>query len=58
MKDNRLFKILYYILEKEKVTANELADKFEVQLEQYIEILILLVVQELQFLLPKEKVEA
>ena len=30
MKDNRLFKILYYILEKGKVTANELADKFEV----------------------------
>ena len=30
MKDNRLFIILYYILEKEKVTANELADKFEV----------------------------
>ena len=30
MKDNRLFRILYYILEKEKVTANELADKFEV----------------------------
>ena len=29
-KDNRLFRILYYILEKEKVTANELADKFEV----------------------------
>ena len=30
MKDNRLFRVLYYILEKEKVTANELADKFEV----------------------------
>ena len=30
MKDNRLFRILYCILEKEKVTANELADKFEV----------------------------
>ena len=30
MKDNRLFRILYYILEKEKVTANELTDKFEV----------------------------
>ena len=30
MKDNRLFRILYYIIEKEKVTANELADKFEV----------------------------
>ena len=30
MKDNRLFRILYYILEKEKVTANELADKFEI----------------------------
>ena len=30
MKDNRLFRILYYILEKEKVTASELADKFEV----------------------------
>lgn len=30
MKDNRLFRILYYILEKGKVTANELADKFEV----------------------------
>ena len=30
MKDNRLFKILYYILQKGKVTASELADKFEV----------------------------
>ncbi len=30
MKDNRLFRILYYILEKEKVTVNEFADKFEV----------------------------
>ena len=30
MKDNRLFSILYYILEKGKVTASELADKFEV----------------------------
>lgn len=30
MKDNRLFRILYYILQKGKVTANELADKFEV----------------------------
>ena len=30
MKDNRLFRILYYILEKGKVTANDLADKFEV----------------------------
>ena len=30
MKDNRLFRILYYILEKGKVTAAELADKFEV----------------------------
>lgn len=30
MKDNRLFRILYYILEKGRVTANELADKFEV----------------------------
>lgn len=30
MKDNRLFRILYYILEKGKVTANELAGKFEV----------------------------
>ena len=30
MKDNRLFRILYFILEKGKVTASELADKFEV----------------------------
>lgn len=30
MKDSRLFKILYYILEKGKVTAGELADKLEV----------------------------
>ena len=30
IKDNRLFRILYYILEKGKVTASELADKFEV----------------------------
>lgn len=30
MKNNRLFQILYYILEKGKVTASELADKFEV----------------------------
>lgn len=30
MSDNRRFRILYYILEKGKVTASELADKFEV----------------------------
>ena len=30
MKDNRLFRIFYYILEKGKFTANELSDKFEV----------------------------
>ena len=30
MKDGRLFRILYYILEKGKATAGELADKFEV----------------------------
>lgn len=30
MKKHRLFRILYYILAKGKVTANELADKFEV----------------------------
>ncbi len=30
MKQNRLFRMLYYILEKGKVTAHELADKFEV----------------------------
>ena len=30
MRDSRLFRILYYILEKEKVTANELSEKFEV----------------------------
>ena len=30
MKDNRLFRIMYYILQKGKVTASELADKFEV----------------------------
>ena len=30
MKDNRLFRILYYIFEKGKVTASQLADKFEV----------------------------
>lgn len=30
MKENRLFKIVYFILEKEHVTASELAEKFEV----------------------------
>lgn len=30
MQESRLFKILYYVLEKRKVTASELADKFEV----------------------------
>ena len=30
MKDSRLFRILYYILEKGRVTANELSEKFEV----------------------------
>ena len=30
MRDSRLFRILYYVLEKGKVTANELSDKFEV----------------------------
>lgn len=32
MKNNRLFKILYYVLEKGKVTANELAEKHEVSI--------------------------
>ncbi|KKC17882.1 MULTISPECIES: helix-turn-helix transcriptional regulator [Streptococcus] len=32
MKNNRLFKILYYVLEKGKVTANELAEKYEVSI--------------------------
>ena len=30
MQNNRLFRILYYILERGKVTATELAEKFEV----------------------------
>ncbi len=30
LKESRLFSMLYYILEKEKVTAKELAEKFEV----------------------------
>ena len=30
MRDIRLFRILYYVLEKGKVTANELSEKFEV----------------------------
>ena len=30
MKDNRLFRVLYYILKKGKVTASELAEQFEV----------------------------
>ena len=32
MKDSRLFRILYYILEKGRVTANELSEKFEVSI--------------------------
>lgn len=32
MKNKRLFKILYYVLEKGKVTANELAEKYEVSI--------------------------
>lgn len=32
VKDNRLFRILYYILEREKVTAKELAEEFEVSI--------------------------
>ncbi len=32
MKESRLFRILYYILEHKKVTARELADKFEVSI--------------------------
>ena len=30
MSDSRLFKILYYLLDKKRATAPELADKFEV----------------------------
>ena len=30
MRDSRLFRILYYVLDKGKVTANELSEKFEV----------------------------
>ncbi len=32
MQNNRLFRILYYILERGKVTATELAEKFEVSI--------------------------
>lgn len=32
MKDNRLFRMLYYILKKGKVTARELAERFEVSI--------------------------
>lgn len=32
MKDNRLFRMLYYILKKGKVTAGELAERFEVSI--------------------------
>lgn len=32
MKDSRLFRILYYILEKGRVTAKELSEKFEVSI--------------------------
>ncbi|MFD1412469.1 helix-turn-helix transcriptional regulator [Oceanobacillus jeddahense] len=32
MKESRLFKIMYYLLNKEKATASELAEKFEVSL--------------------------
>ena len=32
MKDNRLFRMLYYILKKDKVTARELAERFEVSI--------------------------
>lgn len=42
MKNNRLFKILYYVLEKGKVTANELAEKYEVSIRTiYIDIDVL-----------------
>ncbi|MDX8046219.1 HTH domain-containing protein [Gracilibacillus sp. S3-1-1] len=30
MKESRLFKIIYYLLDREKATASELAEKFEV----------------------------
>ena len=56
MKDNRLFRILYYILEKGKVTASELADKFEVSVRTFIEILTLSVVQVFPFMRCKERV--
>ncbi len=32
MKESRLFQILYYILEREKVTARELSEKFEISM--------------------------
>ena len=58
MKDNRLFRILYYILEKEKVTANELADKFEVSVRTIYRDIDSISSVGVPFLLPKEKVEA
>ena len=32
MKNNRLFRLLYYVLSKRKVTASQLADHFEVSI--------------------------
>ena len=35
MKESRLFKIMYYLLEKGKSTAPELAERFEVSAVSY-----------------------
>lgn len=55
--NNRLFKILYYILEKGKVTANELSDKFEVSVRTIYRDIDSISSTVFQFIQRKEKVE-
>lgn len=57
MKDNRLFRILYYILDKGKVTANELAERFEVSARTIYRDIDAIAVREFLFMQHKEKVE-
>ena len=56
MQMNRLFKIVYYLLERGKSTAPELADKFEVSIRTIYRIWTLLVLLVFLFMPQKEKV--
>ena len=55
MQMNRCFEIVYLLLERKKLTAQELADRFEVSVRQFIAILIFCRKQAFPFMPAGEK---